>query len=403
MSGEGAFQRISAGLLVIFVGALSGNHHRAFHFAEVIAFHESRRTARVSNAIYRHAVVVIVIDVCCYEMQSWAARIGMVKPVVVVSDAQVLVFACSSAASHHLSIVKEMVKRNGNVGRAVFYVYRSVAFHLVSVLSRFAVEEVRVVYPYISVVCVQRHGIVAEEHYAQISNLHVLCPFHRNAEAVERSIVADALNCHILKTAVLVVESCQIKIIAVLDTHISGIGYSSHHSDDERSLVVTFAVGSQNLSKSGICSGFPFLVFHLTSDFVYVIVRHIQDAHTFFRCSVHLVRPRNITVSKGKALPDVSFHVHVVCSSRVDGLATFIQRLHGEAIFASLQPQRIGTHIVGVSAYELVVDFCFLSTRLFIIYIIACGTAYGLPFHICTLQTPGCLHDAHCICVVCAE
>ena len=208
-------------------------------------------------------------------MQSRTARVSMVKPVVVVSDAQVFIFARSSSASHDLSVVKEMVKRDCYVCRAVLDVNRSVAFHLVGILARLAVKEVRVVYPYMFVVRVQRYGVVAKEHYAQVLDFHVLCPFHCNAEAVERSVIAYSLYCYILKTAVLVVEPCKIQIVAVLDSRISGIGYSAHHSYDKRSLVVALAVGCQDIPESCVRRGFSLLVFHLTCNLVYVIFRYI--------------------------------------------------------------------------------------------------------------------------------
>jgi len=65
-------ERSLVGVAGIFgVGALSGNHHRALYVTEVVALDKGIRHLCTANAINRHAVIVVVVDMSSRMVQTW--------------------------------------------------------------------------------------------------------------------------------------------------------------------------------------------------------------------------------------------------------------------------------------------------------------------------------------------
>ena len=236
------------------VGALSGNHHRSLHVAEVVSFDKSIRCVGTTDAVGSHAVVVVVIDMRRSAVQSRRARVAVVEPVMVERQQQVDGLARSTSATHHLTIVEEMVVGNGCQRRAILHVDTSVALHLVGLSPRTAVEEVTVVHPCVVVVRIHRDGIVAIEHDAQVSQFDTLRALHVDAVAVESGVAAYALQRDILQHACGIVLSLEVDVFAILQSLVLRSLNGAHHADDERRLVVSLSVCRKNVGKPRIGS-----------------------------------------------------------------------------------------------------------------------------------------------------
>ena len=87
-----------------------------------------------------------------------------------------------------------MARRNGDILRVALQVNGAVALRLVGVAAGLSIEEVYVVNPYVSVLGVERYGVVHTQNVAEVAQLHADSIPYQDAKAIQGGIVTDTLD-----------------------------------------------------------------------------------------------------------------------------------------------------------------------------------------------------------------
>ena len=234
--------RVTLGATRINVASLHRSEHRVLAIAEIVSFGKNRRAQRRTDTVLGVSIVVVVIHVGAVVTDSWMAAIGMVVPVVVISDIIAFGRTFGKTEQVRLAVIPEVVIAEGDIG-GLLAVQRTVALHLVGIGTRIAIEEVVVVNPDILVVLLQTNivALVAiHVHDAQVADFHILCVLDTDAPAIHHGIGTHALHRHV---GIFGTAEIDHQVARFKNTRVSHI---TNQTDVKRSRFVTFLVASEN-------------------------------------------------------------------------------------------------------------------------------------------------------------
>ena len=281
------------------------------------------------------------------------ARVGVVEPVVVVRD---VVGAALALHAEHVGLagVPEAVVADGDKFRVALDIARAVALGMVAAAVG-SVEEVVMVNPDVAVVGVKRQSVVHAAHDADVAELHALGVAHQEPEALDGSVLSDALEGHVqLRVGVAPLHLDALLLAA--DGIEVVLGDESDEAEGDGGGVIALLVCGNDGLQAGTLRGAALAGGdHGGLDGLRRILGHIEHLGAALQRAVAVVGSRRVAAHEGKALAGVAAYRHVggLAGSASHLLAVVVDGHHPDAVGAGLQAHHVGAAVAAVVAHQL--------------------------------------------------
>ena len=309
------------------------------------------------------------------EAHARMATVGMVVPVVVISNVKTVGRAFGKAEQIRLAVIPEMVVAEGHVG-GLFAVQGTIALDLVLVATRMAVEEVAVVHPNVLVILLQANVVAfvgIDIHNTDVADFNIESVLDTNAPAVCRSVVTDTFDRH-GATFLFAHVNQDVTLVGHF-----GVGHVANQANGERTRIVALLERRQDILEA---HAFRYSTLaarhHIKLDGILGRFGHIENHGAALERTIGLVSTRNMAVAKSEARAIMGLNGQGLRS----GGSTFfaaLDRGHLERVATGLEADHVNTVLGAVLANKLAVylDVACASAR--IVNIVAVRTI-GSPF-----------------------
>ena len=276
--------------------------------------------------------------------------------------------ACHTAEAC-LTAIPKVVVRHCTILRVAFDIKSTVTFLLIGSTSRFAIEEVEVVNPQVTVVCVHRNSVVHAPHDGKVAELYRASVADKESETVNSSVETNTLNCDVHFR----IAALSFNLYALSRTaeaiHVGGLD-SSDYTECDRSLVISLLIKVYDVLESHTsCLAAIAACYDIGGDSLGVVGCNIDNLSAVFQSTIVLVGTDTVCriecgrsgLEVGKTATVVSDNVKRACFCCVGSdFCSALYRNDLHLVVSSNQTESVCASVSRILAYQ----FCIkLSPR----------------------------------------